>query len=93
MIINSNANNTNPISDYDRNGAIIYTIVTLVFYSLSLFCVLILNIDQDDHYYEKKWSDYQNSETRKPTHPKQRDILSKIGTKNKRNIYCFFLFR
>ena len=50
-------NNTETNLDlYDQNGAIIYTIVILLFYSLSLFCSLILNIDPDDYHYDKTWS-------------------------------------
>ncbi len=65
------------ISDYDDQGAIIYTIVTLLFYSLSLFCSLILNIDRNDHYYENKWSVYQKSKHKRDFHSSQADILSK----------------
>jgi len=67
----------NTISDIDHNGAIIYTIVTLLFYSLSLFCSLILNIDPDDQYDEKKWSVYQNSTNNRTSDSNQTDILSK----------------
>jgi len=67
----------NAISDIDHNGAIIYTIVTLLFYSLSLFCSLILNIDPDDQYDENKWSVYQNSTNNRTSDSNQTDILSK----------------
>jgi len=67
----------NAISDIDHNGAIIYTIVTLLFYSLSLFCSLILNIDPDDQYDENKWSIYQNSTNNRTSDSNQTDILSK----------------
>jgi len=67
----------NTISDIDHNGAIIYTIVTLLFYSLSLFCSLILNIDPDDQYDENKWSVYQNSTNNRTSDSNQTDILSK----------------
>jgi hypothetical protein len=67
----------NAISDIDHNGAIIYTIVTLLFYSLSLFCSLILNIDPDDQYDENKWSVYQNSINNRTSDSNQTDVLSK----------------
>jgi hypothetical protein len=67
--------NVNPV--YDHNGAIIYTIVTLLFYSLSLFCSLILNIDPDDQYYDQKWSVYPHTRTKRTHHSSQVDILSK----------------
>jgi len=67
----------NIISDYDHQGAIIYTIVTLIFYSLSLFCSLILNIDPDDQYDEKRWSIYQNGKNERPFHSSEANILSK----------------
>jgi len=66
------------INNYDNNGAIIYTIVTLLFYSLSLFCSLILNIDPDHHYYEQEWSVDQNNENKRRSHSSQADILSKL---------------
>jgi hypothetical protein len=78
MIINSTVIDTDLLSDYDHNGAIIYTIVTLLFYSLSLFCSLILNIDPDDHYYEKKSSVYHNSTNKRTFHSGHADILSKL---------------
>jgi hypothetical protein len=65
------------IPGYDQNGAIIYTIVTLLFYSLSLFCSLILNIDPDDQCYEQKWSVYHNSKTKQTLQSTRVDILSK----------------
>lgn len=86
--MNNTIINTVVSSDYDHNGAIIYTIVTLIFFSLSLFCSLILNIDPDDHYYEKKWSVYQTSTKKRTFHSSQIDILSK---ENYSAIY-FFLY-
>ena len=52
--MNENRTVTNA-ENYDQNGAIIYTIVIILFYSLSLFCSLILNIDPDDYHYDKNW--------------------------------------
>jgi hypothetical protein len=75
--MNSTLIETSVIPSYDRNGAIIYTIVTLLFYSLSLFCSLILNIDPDDQYYEQKWSVYSNSKTKRRLQSSQANILSK----------------
>ncbi|CAF1200834.1 unnamed protein product [Adineta steineri] len=77
------SNNTTSIDlnlnyDYDRNGAVIYTVVILLFYSLSLFCTLILNIDPDDDSYEKKWSVYKDMKNRKAFHTSHADVLSKL---------------
>ena len=70
-------NSITDISEYDHNGAILYTVITLLLYSLSLFCSLILNIDPDDQYYEKKWSAYRHSENKRTHHSSQASILSK----------------
>jgi len=86
MIINSTVINTDVLSDYDHNGAIIYTIVTLLFYSLSLFCSLILNIDPDDHYYEKKSSVYHKSTNKRTFHSGHAAILSKL-LQNRKNFF------
>ena len=75
--MNNTTTNINPVPNYDHNGAVIYTVVTLLFYSLSLFCSLILNIDPDDHYYGQKWSTYQNSKTKRTLQSNRVDILSK----------------
>ena len=63
------------LDNYDHTGEIIYTIVTIVFYSLSLFCLLILSLDPDDHYYDKG-NVYRNSGATKAHHSSQTDVLS-----------------
>jgi hypothetical protein len=82
--------NTNLVSNYDHNGEIIYTIVILLFYSLILFCSLILKIDRDDHYYENKWSVNRNNTKKKTFHSSQSDILSSlIKILKKKNCFSF----
>ena len=70
-------NDTNFDTDYDYNGAFMYTVVILLLYSLTLFCAYILNSNQDDHYYEKNSSVYHSDKHKKPFHLNQVDILSK----------------
>jgi hypothetical protein len=87
MNMNSTMINTNVVSNYDNNGAIIYTIITLLFYSLSLFCSLILNIDLDDHYDEKKSSGYQKGKNKLTSHSNQADILNTLSDQSLREKY------
>lgn len=68
---------THPLESYDQNGAIIYTIVILLFYSLSLFCSLILNIDPDDYHYDKKWSMKRSNQSQGLIQSNRVDILRK----------------
>ncbi|CAF3550262.1 unnamed protein product [Adineta steineri] len=86
------SNNTTSIDlnlnyDYDRNGAVIYTVVILLFYSLSLFCTLILNIDPDDDSYEKKWSVYKDMKNRKAFHTSHADVLNILADQTLRTKY------
>lgn len=68
--------NNTEINLYDQNGAIIYTIVILLFYSLSLFCSLILNIDPDDYHYDKSWSIDRKKKQKRILPTTRVDILS-----------------
>ncbi|UJR16429.1 hypothetical protein I4U23_003331 [Adineta vaga] len=88
MIINNTMINENLVLDnYDRNGEIIYTTVVILFYSLSLFCLLILSFDPDDHYHEKKRNVYRNSRTTKTHHSSQMDILNILSNEELRQKY------
>ena len=72
-------NNTIFDIDYDYNGAIMYTVITILFYSLVLFCSMILNIDRYDHYYVEKYTVYHTDKTTRSLDSNQADVLSKIN--------------
>ncbi len=76
--INSTTKSFDINVSYDNHGAILYTIITLLFYSLSLFCTLILNIDPQDYSYGKKWAAFQESAIKNNRHENQTDILSEL---------------
>jgi hypothetical protein len=71
-------NNTDSVTNYDHNGAVMYTVITLLFYSLSLFCSLILNIDRHDHFSERNWNAYHPDRNKKIVRTSQMDVLSKL---------------
>jgi hypothetical protein len=66
--------NGEPIDD--SLGAVIYIVVTILFYSLSLVCGLVLNIDRNEHFYENKWHVYQVDTQKLPSESCRTDALS-----------------